>query len=118
MQDGAIANQDAGAAEEVSKAPLPLRKDTILGVCEALGEDFGFNPLWLRVPLAAGLLWNPLAIVGGYLAVGLVIALARFLFPRAPAAVPAASAQLEAAAEPLAAEAREEQEKARELIAA
>lgn len=33
-------------------APLPLRAHTILGVCEALGEDFGINPIWFRVPLA------------------------------------------------------------------
>ncbi len=24
---------------------LPLRAHTILGVCEAIGEDFGFNPV-------------------------------------------------------------------------
>ena len=114
MQDAAIASENAGA--EIRKAPLPLREDTLLGVCQALGEDFGFDPLWLRVPLAAGLLWNPVAIVGGYLAVGLVIALARFLFPPAPAAgeVPAQPA----AAEPALAEARDEEEKERELIAA
>ena len=28
---------------------LLLRNDTILGVCEALGQDFGINPTWLRV---------------------------------------------------------------------
>src|SRR5689334_17933083 len=33
--------------------PLPLRSHTILGVCEAIGEDFGFNPTFLRVILAA-----------------------------------------------------------------
>src|ERR1043166_10247988 len=31
------------------------REDTLLGVCEALGEDFRFNPLLLRVALGAGL---------------------------------------------------------------
>ena len=25
--------------------PLPLRSHTILGVCEAIGEDFGFSPV-------------------------------------------------------------------------
>ena len=32
-----------------TQTPLPLRNDTILGVCEAIGQDFGFNPLWLRL---------------------------------------------------------------------
>ena len=34
----------------------PIRRaHTILGVCEALGDDFGFNPLYLRIAFAAGL---------------------------------------------------------------
>ena len=40
--------------EEQTYTPLPLRAHTILGVCEAIGEDFGFNPAWLRIPLARG----------------------------------------------------------------
>ena len=30
------------------------REDTLFGVCEALGEDFRFNPLLLRVAFGAG----------------------------------------------------------------
>ena len=37
---------------------LPMRPHTILGVCEAIGEDFGFNPVLLRIPFAAGVLWS------------------------------------------------------------
>ena len=36
-----------------NQVALPLRSHTILGVCEAIGEDFGFNPNFLRVPLAS-----------------------------------------------------------------
>ena len=36
-----------------NQVALPLRSHTILGVCEAIGEDFGFNPVFLRIPLAA-----------------------------------------------------------------
>ena len=36
-----------------NQVALPLRPHTIFGVCEAIGEDFGFNPTFLRVPLAA-----------------------------------------------------------------
>ena len=32
-----------------NQVALPLRTHTILGVCEAIGEDFGFNPIFLRV---------------------------------------------------------------------
>ena len=36
-----------------NQVALPLRSHTILGVCEAIGEDFGFNPVFLRMPFAA-----------------------------------------------------------------
>ena len=43
---------------------LPFRTETILGVCEAIGEDFGFNANWLRVPFAALILISPLWVIG------------------------------------------------------
>jgi len=69
--------------------PSPIARDhTLLGVCEALGEDFGFNPFYLRLPAAVLLLWNPTVIVAVYLAVGMLVATSRFLVrePRAPRA--------------------------------
>lgn len=60
---------------------LFLRNDTLLGVCQGLGEEFGFNPTWLRIVLAAGVLWNPLAMIGTYLALGAVFAVARWIYP-------------------------------------
>lgn len=62
---------------------LPLRKDTILGVCEAIGHDFGFNANFLRVGFAALLLWNPTAVIGTYLALGVLVALSRWIAPDA-----------------------------------
>ena len=32
---------------------LPFRSDTMLGVCQALGEDFGFHPNILRIAFAS-----------------------------------------------------------------
>jgi phage shock protein PspC (stress-responsive transcriptional regulator) len=61
---------------------LPLRSHTILGVCEAIGEDFGFNPTLLRVPFAAIVLWSPLAAIGAYFALGAVVLASRLLFPK------------------------------------
>lgn len=65
-----------------NQVALPLRSDTILGVCEAIGEDFGFNPVLLRVPLAATVLWSPLMAIAGYFALGAVVLLSRVLFPK------------------------------------
>jgi phage shock protein PspC (stress-responsive transcriptional regulator) len=64
---------------------LPLRAHTILGVCEGLGEDFGINPIWFRVPLAAMVLYSPLIAIGSYFALGAVVLASRLLFPRAKA---------------------------------
>jgi len=66
---------------EVKQPALPLRSHTILGVCEGIGEDFGFNPTFLRVPLAAGVLFSPMMAIGAYLALGLVVLASRLLFP-------------------------------------
>jgi hypothetical protein len=80
-----------------SAGSIIARDDTLLGVCFALGEDFGFNPVYLRVPLGAVVLWSLPAAVGAYLALGLVVAFSRWLAP-----------------DPLAAEARESAEEPRE----
>ena len=64
-----------------SDSNLFTRSDTLFGVCEGLGEDFGFHPNFLRVPFAIGLLWNPWVVIGTYLALGLVVALSRWLVP-------------------------------------
>jgi phage shock protein C len=61
---------------------LPMRTHTIFGVCEGLGEDFGFNPILLRVPLAASVLWSPTMAVAVYLALGAVVLVSRLIFPR------------------------------------
>lgn len=60
------------------KTPLPLRNDTILGVCEAIGQDFGFNPLWLRLAFIAPLFVAPMATVMTYLGLGAVVAVVRY----------------------------------------
>ena len=57
------------------------RDDTFFGVCHALGEDFGFNPNYLRAALAVGLFWNPVAMVAAYAGAGLVVAATRWLYP-------------------------------------
>ena len=68
---------------QVNQVSLPLRSHTILGVCEAIGEDFGFNPVFLRVPFAATVLWSPTLAVAAYFALGIVVLASRLLFPKA-----------------------------------
>jgi phage shock protein PspC (stress-responsive transcriptional regulator) len=67
---------------QVDQVALPLRAHTILGVCEAIGEDFGFNPTFLRIPFAASVLYSPMWAIGTYLALGLVVLASRLIFPR------------------------------------
>ena len=65
-----------------NKVALPMRAHTILGVCEALGEDFGFNPVLLRVPFAAAVLWSPTMTLATYFALGAVVLVSRLIAPR------------------------------------
>lgn len=58
------------------------RDDTFFGVCEAIGQDFGFNANWLRAALGFGLIWNPLAMVGIYGALAVAVLASRLLSPR------------------------------------
>jgi phage shock protein PspC (stress-responsive transcriptional regulator) len=67
------------AAETTS---LFRRDDTFLGVCQALGEDFGFNPLWLRIAFALPVIYAPMLTIEVYLGLGLVVLLSRLLAPR------------------------------------
>ena len=66
-----------------NQVALPLRSHTILGVCEAIGEDFGFNPAFLRIPFAASVLYSPLWAIASYFALGAVVLGSRLLFPKA-----------------------------------
>lgn len=77
---------------QISPTNLLFRGDTFLGVCEALGEDFRFNPFYLRAALGIGLIWNPLAVVGTYLGLGIVVAFSRLVAPNPRPAFARASA--------------------------
>jgi phage shock protein PspC (stress-responsive transcriptional regulator) len=60
---------------------LFTRSDTILGACEGVGEDFGFNAQYLRVALAAMLFWSPVAAFGAYATIALAVLISRWLYP-------------------------------------
>ena len=65
-----------------NQVALPMRSHTILGVCEAIGEDFGFNPTLLRVPFAATVLYSPTYAIIAYFALGIVVLASRLLAPK------------------------------------
>jgi len=68
---------------QVNQTALPLRSHTILGVCEAVGEDFGFNPVFLRIPFAASVIYSPMLAIGVYFALGAIVLGSRLFFPKA-----------------------------------
>lgn len=71
----------SSAAAPHIRVALPLRSHTILGTCEAIGEDFHFNPNWLRIPLAASVIVSPLYAFVVYFALGAVVLTSRLMFP-------------------------------------
>jgi phage shock protein PspC (stress-responsive transcriptional regulator) len=71
------------------------RRDTFFGICEAVGQDFGFNPLWLRLAFVAPLFFFPVQTFAAYFALGAVVLASRLLHPR-PAAEAAPAAALTA----------------------
>jgi phage shock protein PspC (stress-responsive transcriptional regulator) len=58
------------------------RGDTMLGVCQSLGEDFGIPPNLLRVGFGVGLIVVPGAVASAYVVLAVVVALNHWLFPR------------------------------------
>lgn len=71
----------------------PARNDNLFGICAAVGEDFGFNPLWLRIAFAVALLVDLEQVLMAYAALGALVLVSRLAFrtPKtvsAPAAMP------------------------------
>ncbi len=58
------------------------RNDTLLGVCAAIGDDFGFDPFWLRLALAFGLLVSLEKVLAAYAVAGVIVFASRKLFPQ------------------------------------
>ena len=86
---------------QVSQSSVFARDDTFFGVCEALGEDLGFNPIYLRITFAVFLLWKPVEVIVAYAIAGLVVGLTRWFFPNPRvAAEPEWTPEAQRAAEP------------------
>ena len=57
------------------------RRDTFFGTCEAVGQDFGFNPLYLRLAFIAPLFFFPVQTFAAYFGLGFIVLMSRLLFP-------------------------------------
>lgn len=74
MQNVEIANQDSIEQSGPSA-------DTLFGICYSIGQDFGFNPFYLRIALIALAVFSLPASFATYLALGLAVGLSRLFFP-------------------------------------
>lgn len=69
---------------------LFARSDTIFGVCQALGQDFGVSPTWFRVAFAAAVIFNLEYAVIAYFSLGALVLVSHLAFRSPAAAEPAA----------------------------
>jgi phage shock protein PspC (stress-responsive transcriptional regulator) len=68
-----------------------VRDDTLLGFCFAVGDDFGFDPVFLRILFAIVLFWSPAAAFGGYAVLGAIVLFSRWIAPDPVSAAAAAA---------------------------
>ncbi len=61
-----------------TKAPAP-KLDNLFGVCHALGEAFGFNPIYLRLAIVIGILVNFEVTAIAYAAAGVAVIAAHLI---------------------------------------
>lgn len=65
------------------------RQDTLFGTFEGIGQDFGINPLWLRLGFVVPLFFFPAATLLAYLGLSVAVFAARWFFPDKAIAAPA-----------------------------
>ena len=58
-----------------------MRDDTFFGVCQAIGDDFGIHPNWLRLGLGVSLLISPPAVIATYVGAGVLVLTSRLIIP-------------------------------------
>jgi phage shock protein PspC (stress-responsive transcriptional regulator) len=83
VEIGSVSPTTGVSSMQTYQPSLFARHDTLLGICQAIGEDLGFNPTWLRVGFATMVFFNLGAAVAVYLAAGAVV-LATRLIHRSP----------------------------------
>jgi len=73
----------------VRKTSYFNRPDTMLGVCQAIGDDMGINPNWIRLAFAAGFFFFPWQSALAYVGLWGLSALLRKVWPDEVASTPA-----------------------------
>jgi phage shock protein PspC (stress-responsive transcriptional regulator) len=58
-------------------APAQAPRDNLFGICHALGEIFGFNPIYLRIALLATVMLNAEVALIAYFSAGIAVAIAK-----------------------------------------
>ena len=66
---------------QFTRNSLSLRSDTMFGVCEALGQDFGISANWFRVGFAFAVIYNLEYAVLAYLGIGALVLVSRLVYP-------------------------------------
>lgn len=66
---------------QFTRNSLSLRSDTMFGVCEALGQDFGISANWFRVAFAFAVIYNLEYAAIAYAAVGALVLISRLVYP-------------------------------------
>jgi len=84
---------------QTERANLLTRDDTFFGVCQGLGEDLRIPPTLLRIAFALGLFWNPIAMIGLYAGLGVIVLVSRLIAPEPRPAIAPVETD-EAAAKP------------------
>ncbi|WP_114226833.1 MULTISPECIES: PspC domain-containing protein [Sphingomonas] len=80
-----------------TKGNLFLRQDTLFGACQGLADDFGISALWLRIPLAATILYSPEIAFGTYAFLCALVLVTRKVWPVKSVAVETPATAVEAA---------------------
>lgn len=79
-----------------ASAPTKLfdRPDTMFGVCEGIGREFGIHPNILRIAFAVPMIWNPVAVIGTYVGLGAALWVSHKIAPnRRPAGTEVAAVE-------------------------
>jgi phage shock protein PspC (stress-responsive transcriptional regulator) len=63
-------------SQTMSNKTAPVHADNLLGICHAMGDAFGVNPLIFRLTLIVGLLLSPPLTIAAYVTAGLAVVIA------------------------------------------
>lgn len=74
--------QDSDLINSGDQPLFGQKPDSFFGVCEAVGEDLGFSPFYLRVALLVLLIFSPVATIAAYAMLAIAVAATRWAFPK------------------------------------